>query len=240
MKTKPILLTALLAIFLFTSCGLDISFGEGKKGNGEIVKEKREVTEEFTEVSASEGLHVYVTQADDFDIRVEADENIIDLIGTDIKNGKLRIHAIKNIGNATKKVFVSLPEITALMCSSGAHLNTENQIEADQLQVDGSSGAILTAELSTEELEIDASSGANLKIFGKADNANVDVSSGGNINAKELEVRICRADASSGGNLSISVSESLTADANSGGNIGYSGNPDVQKSKSFSGNVYQH
>ncbi|MEO0473172.1 MAG: DUF2807 domain-containing protein, partial [Bacteroidota bacterium] len=46
------------------------------------------------------------------------DSKLIDLIGTDIKNGKLRIHAIENIGRATKKIYVSLPEVTALESSS--------------------------------------------------------------------------------------------------------------------------
>jgi len=231
----------LLAIFL-SSCGFDINigdFGPGKKGNGKVVSETREITGDFTEVSASEGLNVYVVQADDFNIEVEADENVIELIGTDIKNGKLRIHAHENIGNATKKIYVSLPEVTALKASSGTQLRTETAVESNRLEVDGSSGAQLQLELTANDLEIDASSGANLNISGKADRADVDVSSGGNINAKDLMLKSCTADASSGGNLKIQVSDELTADASSGGNIGYSGNPKVQNKKSVSGSVYK-
>lgn len=232
----------LVALFL-SSCGFDINigdFGPGKKGNGNVVTDTRQVTSEFTEVSASEGLMVYVTQADDFKIEVEADENIIDLIATDVKNGKLRIHAEENIGKATKKVFVSLPDITALSGSSGSHLRTENSIKSSRLQIDGSSGALLNIELTASDLEIDASSGANLTISGDTDTAEVDVSSGGNINAGGLDTKNCIADASSGGNMKIKVSQSLTADASSGGNISYSGEPDVQKKKSVSGSVHQY
>jgi len=232
----------LVALFL-SSCGFDINigdFGPGKKGNGNVVNDTRKVTDEFTKVSASEGLMVYVTQADDFKIEVEADENIIDLIATDIKNGKLRIHAEENIGRATKNVFVSLPDITVLSGSSGSHLKTENIIKSERLEIDGSSGAVLNIELMTTDLEIDAGSGANLSISGEANHTDVDVSSGGNISAKGLRTKTCNADASSGGNLKIQVEKSLTADASSGGNISYSGDPSVQKKKSVSGSVHQY
>lgn len=232
----------LVALFL-SSCGFDINlgdFGPGKKGNGNVVTDTRKVNGEFTEVSASEGLMVYVTQADEFKIEVEGDENIIDLIATDISNGKLRIHAEENIGKATKNIFVSLPDITALGASSGSHLKTENTIRSNRLQIDGSSGALINIELVADEVEIDASSGANLSISGDADNADVDVSSGGNINAKELQTNTCTAGASSGGNIKIHVSKSLTANASSGGNIAYSGEPNVQKKKSVSGSVHQY
>ncbi|NNE78420.1 MAG: DUF2807 domain-containing protein [Pricia sp.] len=232
----------LVALFL-SSCGLDINFGNfgtGKKGNGRVVTDVRNVNEEFKSVSASEGLEVYITQAEDFEIEVEADENIIDMIATDIKNGKLRIHSKENIGRATKKVYVSLPEITALSASSGSQVQGENRIESSRLEIDGSSGALLTIDLMADNLEIDASSGANLSISGDAKYAEIDVSSGGNINAGELQTSTCQAEASSGGNIKVQVSEALTANASSGGNIGYSGNPNVQKKKSVSGSVHQY
>ena len=237
-----ITLAAVLALFL-TSCGFDINFGDfgtGQKGNGVVVEENREISDEFTVVSASEGLEVYVTQDDGFSISVEADENIIDLIGTDIKNGRLRIHAIENIGRATKKVFVSLPNITSLESSSGAHLMAQNVIKSNELNVESSSGSIISLEVEANELEIDASSGANIDISGKAGKVYVDGSSGANIRAKDLLARECRADGSSGSNISVNVSESLTADASSGANISYSGNATVKTNKSVSGSVHKY
>ncbi|MFS4467958.1 head GIN domain-containing protein [Maribacter sp. 2210JD10-5] len=232
----------LLALFL-SSCGFDINlgdFGSGKKGNGVVVEENRKVTGDFTAVYASEGLDVYVTQDDEFKISVEADENIIDLIGTDIKNGKLRIHAIENIGRATKKVFVSLPEVTTLETSSGAHLTAQNVIESNELSIESSSGSILNAEVMANELELDASSGANIEVSGKAVEVYVDGSSGANIRAKNLEAKKCRAEGSSGSNISVNVSETLTADASSGANISYLGDATVKKNKSVSGSVHKY
>jgi len=243
MTTLARITIAFLLALILSSCGFDINFGDfgpGIKGNGVVVEENREITDDFTEISASEGLDVTVTQANDFEITVEGDENIIDLIGTDIKNGKLRIHAIENIGRATKKVHVSLPQITALRGSSGANLRTENEIKADHLEIDASSGALVELELIAQDVEIDASSGANLELSGSAQKAYIDGSSGANINAKKLFTEECNAEASSGANIGIQVSQSLTADASSGGNISYSGDATVQKKKSVSGSVHKN
>jgi hypothetical protein len=219
---------------------MDVNFGNGKTGNGEIVEETRAVSEDFTEVLASEGIDVFVTQDSEFKISVEADENIIDLIGTDIRDGKLKIHAIENIGRATKNVYVSLPRITALNSSSGADLVVQNVIESESIELDASSGADLRVELRANEVSADASSGADIRISGTADILHADASSGSDIKARELEVKRCNADASSGADISVNVSESLVADASSGADITYSGEASVQTKKSVSGSVRKY
>lgn len=240
MTTLARLAIAVLLSLFASSCMMDVNFGNGKTGNGEIVEETRAVSEDFTEVLASEGIDVFVTQDSEFKISVEADENIIDLIGTDIRDGKLKIHAIENIGRATKNVYVSLPRITALNSSSGADLVVQNVIESESIELDASSGADLRVELRANEVSADASSGADIRISGTADILHADASSGSDIKARELEVKRCNADASSGADISVNVSESLVADASSGADITYSGEASVHTKKSVSGSVRKY
>ena len=232
-------IAALLALFT-SSCAFDINFGEGKRGNGEVVEERREVVANFTEVHASEGLDVFVTQGTDFKITVEADENIIDLIGTDIRDGRLKVHAIENIGRATKNVYVTLPDISELNSSSGADLIVQNTISADRIELDASSGSDLEVEVNAQEVIADASSGADIKVSGRTDVLYADASSGSDIKARGLVTKRCTADASSGADISVNVSESLVADASSGADISYTGDASVQKKKSVSGSVHKY
>ncbi|MFS4418653.1 head GIN domain-containing protein [Maribacter sp. 2307ULW6-5] len=230
-----------LALF-FSSCAFDINladFGSGEKGNGNIVEEKRTVTEAFTEVHASEGIKVFITQNDNVSITVQADDNVIGLIATDIENGRLKVHAKQNIGRATKEVHVSLPNISELIASSGAQLRTEDQIEVNHLLLDGSSGALIAVEVRADEMEIEASSGANLSVAGNVGVLSAQGSSGANIRARDLLAKDCRAAASSGANVQVNASKSLRADASSGGNVSYSGTAEVTKNKSVSGNINQ-
>ncbi|MEM8999192.1 MAG: head GIN domain-containing protein [Bacteroidota bacterium] len=240
MTTLARIAIAFLVALFSSSCAFDINFGNGKVGNGEVTEETRKITGEFTEVYASEGLDVFVTQDDDFKITVEADENVIDLIGTDIKDGKLRIHTIENIGRATKNIYVSLPDITALKTSSGADLTTQNTIQTDKIELDASSGSDLQVALEATEVDADASSGADIKVSGETDRLNADASSGADIRARQLLTKRCIADASSGADISVNVSESLIADASSGADISYTGDASVQKKKSVSGSVHKY
>ncbi|MCK0159964.1 head GIN domain-containing protein [Allomuricauda sp. F6463D] len=232
-------IAALLSLFT-SSCMMDMNFGNGKTGNGEVVEETRDVTEDFDIVSASEGIDVFVTQGSEFKISVEADENILDLIGTDIKDGRLKIHAVENIGRATKNVYVTLPEITGLKSSSGADLIVQNVVKSENLELDASSGSDLQVEVVAGEVSADASSGADIKVSGEADALFADASSGSDIKAQDLMVKRCNADASSGADISVNVSESLVADASSGADIRYTGEASVETKKSVSGSVRKY
>ncbi len=240
MTTLARLAIAVLLSLFASSCMMDMNFGNGKTGNGQVVEETRNVDENFTIVSASEGIDVFVTQGSEYKISVEADENIIDLIGTDVRDGRLKIHAIENIGRATKNVYVTLPEISALESSSGADLIAQNVVESERIELDASSGADLQVELVAGEVSADCSSGADIRVSGKADMLYADASSGSDIKASDLVVKRCNADASSGADISVNVSESLVADASSGADIRYSGDPSVQTKKSVSGSVSKY
>lgn len=240
MTTLVRITVTLIMGLLLSSCAFDFNFSNGKRGNGKVVEDSREVNDNFTAVVASEGIDVYVTQSNNFSIDVEADENVIDLIGTDIKNGRLRIHAIENIGRATKKVYVSLPDITSLSSSSGADLIVKSKIEADKITLSASSGSDLKVVLTADEVEADASSGADIRISGETNVLYADASSGSDIKARDLLAKTCRAGASSGADIRINVSESLVANASSGADISYTGNASVQKKKSASGSVRKY
>ncbi len=238
MTTLARITIALILAILFSSCGFDINIGNGKRGNGIVTEDQRTINADFTSISASEGLDVYVTQGNDFEIVVEADENVIDLIGTDIKNGRLRIHAVENIGRATKNIYVTLPEITGLETSSGADLITKNLIKGRNIDLNASSGSSLEIiELKAEKVTADASSGADIKVAGDTKSLYGHASSGSDIKARNLNTKICEANASSGAGITINVSESLTAKASSGGNIHYTGDATVEHKKSSSGSV---
>ena len=238
MTTLARITIGLLIALFSSSCAFDLNFGSGKKGNGIVAEESREITEEFTAVLASEGLDVFVTQASDFTIRVEADENVIDLIATDIENGRLRIHTIEDIGRATKKVYVSLPEINSLEGSGGADLIAQNVIKMDKINLEATSGADLNVELVVDKVDADASSGADIRITGEAATLIADASSGSDIKARNLITKNCTANASSGSDIRVHVTESLVADASSGADISYSGDASVKKNKSSSGSVH--
>ncbi|TFH26681.1 MAG: DUF2807 domain-containing protein, partial [Bacteroidia bacterium] len=114
---KAVFLSIVLVLSL-SSCYFD-GWGTGISGNGDVVEETRDISG-FTGVEVSTGIDVYLTQGDGFEVMVEADENLQDVILTELKGDRLVVRTDHvNIRSAkSKKVHVTLPELSELKISS--------------------------------------------------------------------------------------------------------------------------
>lgn len=235
-KTITVTLTALL----LTSCNINVNLGK-VNGNGNVTTEERSVTEDFHKVKGSAGLDVYLTEGSENKIVVEADENLHEIIETDISDGKLSIGTKESIGRSeSKKVYVTYKSIDHVYASSGADVIVNSVLKSEYITLDVSSGSDLEVEVFAREVNAESSSGADLKISGKATSLLASSSSGSEIDAEELIVINCNADASSGGDITVHVKEKLTTEASSGGSINYYGNPTaVSNDENRSGNVHK-
>ncbi|MEP1488529.1 MAG: head GIN domain-containing protein [Algibacter sp.] len=233
-----IIITTLLSLTLF-SCNFDINFNSGVKGNGNVTEEERGVIESFNSIKASQGLDVYLTQNDDENIIVEADDNLHELIITEVVNGVLKIHTSKNIGRATsKKVIVSFKDVSKIISSSGSDVYSTHAINADHLELSTSSGSDMKLEVNTSVLDCKSSSGSDLRLSGQTGKLIAEASSGSDIKAGDLKAESSQVKASSGADITVNTSKELVAKASSGGDIKYYGNPEkVNKSNSSSGSV---
>lgn len=230
----------LIGWFALHSCAYDIDQKGGTKGNGDVRKEQRNIAAEFHTIDASEDLTVFVTQAATLNVTVEADANIIDLIGTNREDGTLFIHTHKNIGRATKNVYISLPKISNIIVSKGAILKTTGTIKAESAAVNVGTGSMVKAQFSVDELTVDSKEGASIQLSGSAKKLNATVTSGSSIDAKKFSVAKCQVNAQYGGRLWVHVLDSLEADSNTGAAVYYLGEPSINKEKSLSGTVEKY
>jgi len=236
MKNVKFILIALVSI-VATSCNFDIRLGQ-ENGNGNVVTEEREVGN-FNAVRGAAGIDVFLTEGTENKVVVEADENLMEIIETRVDGNTLKISSTKSIGRSkSKKVHVTYTQLESIEASSGADVIGNSVVRSETLSLDSSSGADLEVEIFANEVYISCSSGADVKVSGTASKLTADASSGSDIKARQLEVVSCKADVSSGADISVYVKESLKATASSGGDIKYYGNPsDVSVADGVSGNV---
>ena len=224
-------ITAVLLLFLSTSCLVN-----GIKGNGNVITQSRIISSDFTEIKVSQGIEVSLTMGKETSLSLEADENLHDLIITEVEDGVLNIYSEDNIWKSTsRKIYLTAKEIDKIKASSGAEVISENTIRADDFEVNLSSGSSVRLMLNVSDLSCDTSSGSSARLKGVAGNFIANSSSGSNIKAKELAVKTCNADVSSGASIKVNVSDDLDAEASSGGNIKYIGNPKTVNKNSSSG-----
>ena len=226
MKNLTIIIS-LIALVPLTSCNFDLNLNR-INGNGTVVTEQRTIGEDFNAVRGSSGLDVVITKGDENKILVEADENLHEVIETEVVNGTLKIGVKGNIGNSEKKtVYVTYVSINTVEASSGADVVVNSLMEVENLTLDSSSGASITAEVFSKSLYAEASSGADLKITGRSASLKAKASSGADIDARELLALNCNADVSSGADIKVNVKNTLEVEATSGGDIHYYGSPAI-------------
>ncbi|MCL6294310.1 head GIN domain-containing protein [Jejuia spongiicola] len=233
-----IIVATLLSLTLF-SCNFDINMNSGVRGNGNVQTVERSITESFTAIKATEGLDVYLTQSNSESITVEADENLHDLIITEVVDNVLKIHTRENIGRSTsKKVRVSFKDISAITSTSGSDVYSTNTITTDYLILKSTSGSDMKLNVDTSTLECQSTSGSDLKLSGKTKKLIAEATSGSDIKASNLIAESSQVKATSGADITVNTSKELTAKANSGGDIKYYGNPEkVNKSDGPSGSI---
>ncbi|MEZ4853901.1 head GIN domain-containing protein [Flavobacterium sp.] len=228
-----ILLTIILAL-LAVSC---VKF-DGVKGTGNVISENRNVAN-FTKIEAKTGLNVILEQGNSTVVKVDADENLHQIIKTEVENGTLKIYADKSIYDATSKtVFVKAPHFTSISVSSGANVTSTNQIKEPNLELSTSSGSDLNIAITTDALTCESSSGSNLQVKGVAKKVVASASSGSDLDLDELKAETVFADSSSGSSIQVNATEKLTAEASSGSSIDCISKPaEISKNESSGGSI---
>lgn len=239
MTTLTKFITALVLSLALTSCHFDFENNFGVRGNGNVQTTDRNISPNFDKIEVSRGLDVYLTQSDQARITVEADENLHEIIVTEVENNVLRVYADENINRAkSKKVVVNFTDVNSISASSGSDVYSTNTIRVDDLELSTSSGADMELDIDVNVADCSSSSGSDLRVSGTANKVYADASSGSDIKAGKLKANNCEARASSGADITVNASNELYAKATSGADIKYYGNPDkVSKKDGVSGSV---
>jgi len=178
------------------------------KGSRKIASEERKVKGTFDKISSHTLLDVEIEQTDNYEIIVEADDNIIPYIVTEISSNKLNIYFDNDVSIMDfkqAKVYVKLPKISELKASSSSTIKTYKAIRSDKLKLDASSsGDIILTEVNTNSIDIDASSSGDVKIE-KIITKNLDIngSSSGSVKVEYTEAPKIKLSASSSSDISI-------------------------------------
>ncbi len=237
MKTKILAWFALtILLCLVSSCMID--FKEIITGSGNVALEKRDI-ENFDALDVSSGLEVLVTFGEKTYLEIEADENLVELIKTDLRNRRLRIYSEMNIRRAkSKKIHITVPQLRSIEVSEAAIVKSQNSLKTDEIEIEVSSAGELELEVEARIIRTEVSSAANVFLKGETEQLHAEVSSAGKLNAFDLVSKYCYISVSSAGHAKVNTQKELNAEASSAGSILYVGDP-IEKiiEKSSGGSV---
>ena len=193
---------------------INFSVGSRISGSGVGGSEARHA-EDFRGVDVSGVFQVDISSGKEFSVQVQADENLLPYIRTEVEQGILHIETTDGIKSENPlRVIVTAPDIESVEASG--------------------SSTVLVSGITTSSLEIYASGHSKVNVDGETQNVNIAVSGASTVDAEALEARTASVDSSGASSVTVFVSEQLTSSASGASKILYFGNP-ARVAKSTSG-----
>jgi hypothetical protein len=232
-----LVLSALAAL----ACQLNVNVPwQSVRGSGNVTTEERQVGD-FTRVDLSGMGDLEIEFGDQTALLIEAEDNIIPLIETEVRGDTLRI-GFKN--NTNPRPLEDIRYFLTVVSLDGIETSGLGSIQAPAIQAQGFtvdiSGAGNTdiASLEADSLEVDISGLGSLNVRGgEVVQLDVNISGSGNLDAEELQVQEAIANVSGLGSVKIRVSDRLEADISGSGSDQYYGNPVVDQQVSGLGSI---
>ena len=212
---KKFLILVLLLPLLGAGC--HHGFGSGVKGSGKRLTQKREVAS-FTSVAAEGAFDIEIVCQKTLDIEVEADDNILPLVSTEVRNNVLWVKPTSNYSaEDAPKIKIKVPDIQAFSADGAGKIQISG-VNNDKLQISLDGAPNLTASGTTKMVGIDTNGAAKIDTHNlRADHAIVD--------SKGVS------------KVDLGISNQLDVNVSGPSHVTYSGDPIVNKTVHGPGKV---
>jgi hypothetical protein len=200
------------------------------KRTGDIVKESREL-DPFSRIYVTDNVNVFITQDSVHKVLVEAGDNLIDLVKTEVVNGEIRI-GNKNRCNWTRSykpqinVYLHMPEVRYVLSEGVGTVKSTNVITTPDIDYE-------TRSLGDIHLTVDNNSvighmhgAGDIYLSGHTRHHACNIVGNGFIRAAELNTGYTWISSNTSGNSYVKVNDLLQVLVEGSGDIIYSGEPD--------------
>jgi hypothetical protein len=224
-KIRQIAGFAIILTLLFTlNSGCSYAFN-GIKGNGNVVKQTRELSS-FTALEVGGAFHIVLKQGDKESVVVEADENLIEFIVTEVRGKSLVIKTSEEIHDSkVLNIYLTFKTLDEMEVSGACKLSSEDKLSFSELELECSGASDIILKMTATDLNLDLSGASQINLFGSANTVNLDLSGASDLEAFELEVDKYSADISGASSAEIFVRTELTSDVSGAASLKYKGDP---------------
>jgi hypothetical protein len=212
MKRIAISLTfALLSLFLLSGCM------HGVHGSGVRKTEKRDLPA-FNAIETSGAFEVNVDCQKPASFELEADDNIVPLVQTEVRNGVLRVSTTKSYSSRGGIVLrITVPDLASVKSTGAGKFNVAN-VKNDKFEIQSTGAATVVASGQSKSLKVSSTGAGKIDVHDlRANDADVDVTGAAGVDVYAID------------ELDVTVSGA--------GRVTYSGNPKVNKRISGAGQV---
>ncbi len=201
---------------------IDQEPSETANGSGNVTSESRNVSD-FDEVELNGVGNLSIQQTGSESLIVEAEEDVIPKLRTEVENNRLVIGPKPNTSIHTSEPInykLTVEDLNALEVSGSGNIDAE--------------------DISTDELAVTISGAGDVKTSGRADSQDIDISGSGDYKARNLESEEAKIEVGGTGSAIVNVSNELNAKVSGSGSVEYIGAPTVDQEVSGAGRVSEY
>lgn len=234
---KMILSFLAIGLLAVSSCRKDSIWGEGP-----LVTETRSV-DNFTGISTGISGEVEFTVGPVYKLEVTAQQNILDVMRTQVVNGVLEIDFRNSVRVKTHEditVKITAPSVSLLRLSGVGDMRTTGDIVTNRLDltVSGAGNINLAKAIVADKIDARISGTGSINMgTGSAKNEELRISGSGGMNLSNVPVEKADIHISGSGDMKVDVSQSIYASISGSGSVLYKGNPTITTNISGSGTV---
>jgi hypothetical protein len=235
-----IFLTSLLSLFVLILSGCNVA---AIRGSGHVVSENRAVSD-FNRVELLGSGDVILTQGDAEALKVEAEDNLLTYLRTEVRDHTLYLGLTDKDGQAVIfptrpiKYYVSLKTIAGLKLSGSGNMDAQ-KLSAETLALDiTGSGNIHLGALNAQAVQSTISGSGKCELGqGTVPAQRVEISGSGNYRSENLAGQTVAVRITGSGAATVWAESTLEAQVTGSGDVHYYGTPQVTQQVTGSGRV---
>jgi len=179
--------------------------------------QKREVGD-FKSLSTQGAFDIRIVCQQPTSLELEGDDNIVDLVSTEVSGGILYLKSLRNYTVSEPIVFrISVPNLEALSVSG-----------AGKIDISG---------LNNEKFELDSSGAPNIKVAGITKLVDIDSSGAAKIDTHKLQASRAVVDSKGVSKIDLDVKDQLDVTISGPSQVTYEGDPVVNKTVNGPGKI---
>lgn len=191
MNSKIIIPVLFILLVFFSGCtgitGSTVGIRNCVTGSGDIISETRDV-KDFDSLRLMSSGDIHLTQTDESGIKIEADDNVMPLINTEVENDVLIISREPSTCTISEevKIYLNMKDIEQLSILGSGEIIGENEIESETLGLSISEAGEMSLNIDVDTLSTTISGSGEYNLEGNADEHEATITESGTLNAYEL------------------------------------------------------
>lgn len=211
------------------------SHAQNIKGNGIMKTDVRQISG-FNQIVVSGQVELYLTQEANENVKIEAEENLIELFQTIVNSNTLYVNVPTNIKKANKfNITISFKDLKSIILLNDVTLKSDRAVNFDEIEVICGGSSKMDFEYKATKSRIKIIDGGSVFLRGYSEELVVEAHDEAEINAFDLQSDNCTVISSGYSEISVNAKKRLTLTVSGSSNLYFMGDPVISQ-RNFSSN----